>query len=604
MGSWKKHGPYSATKNPAKKHNRRTSTIFSCHVSSFDSSYGWWYIDDRDVYGETYDVLYTDSFDDVTLSTTLTEDIPNRPSNNYDLYVNVANNQYVNVTVNSVSITHTYGDLIAPRPSCGQNGGYMRPDVENSFNVSVLSYGYMDEEFKLKKAKWFYKESTSQNYSYIEKSYPVTSSGGAFEIPANTLVTGKTYNQYLELTADDDQVATLSLNDISTVDGIPEVATKSPSNEIVYGETNFSWEYSNPRGTLQHAYDIQISYDNGSTWTTIFNHVVSSSTISQKYTGILSGTCLWRVRAYNMDDVSSSWSSPAGFICNVPPTAPDIYEVVPGGRVTVKWSAIGQKAYRLRIINQNGGMVYDSGDVYSIASEAFVNEYLPNGEYVAQVKIFNSFGIESEYGQFTFSQDQQLADPEVTGASAGGAVISISNYDQYEVCYLKRNGELIATFTSGTYLDRFASGPTEYTVIAVDENDQFGMKTIMVDVQHDSPMLIRKNGATIELENRWSDRVEVAQAENTRYEEQEYLGAYVPVHVFARMRTKRITVAFADRDRIAKNLLGEVVYYADGFGNGDWVAVISSSRTDQWFGDETTLQLEMTDGGEGIQYEI
>lgn len=597
MAKWRYCGKWPVTKDPSKKHNLRTSLSFSARATG-TSGDGYWTLDDVNVYNEDNPMHYVYSFDGVTISETRA--VSGRPSKEYQVDVYSESE----VTISNVSLTHTYGAVAVPRPACSQNGGYMRPDVENTFTVSAMTYNYIDEAFTIKKAKWFYKESDDVNYSYIEKTYDATTPSGSFEVPANTLTTGKTYNQYLEVTSDDDQVVTLSMEDITTVDGTPEVVTKSPSNTVVYGETAFTWEYSNTRGTLQYAYDLEISDDNGTSWTQIFSHEVSSSTTSDVYTGILAGNYLWRVRAYNMDDVVSAWSDPAGFLCNVPPTAPEINEVVPGGRVTVRWSASGQKAYRLRIVDQNDSVIYDSGDVYSINSEAFINEYLPDGDYTAQVKIFNSYGLESAYGEFEFTQAQQIADPIVTGANAGGGLITVANANQYEVCYLKRNGELIASFTGGTYLDKFASGVTEYTVIAVDSNDQFGMKSVTVDVQQDSPMLIRKDGTAIELENRWNNRAEVSQAENTRYEAQEYLGASVPVHIFAKMRTKRITVSFADHDRIAKSLLGEVVYYADGFGNGDWVAVISSSRSDQWFGDETVLQLEMTDGDEGIQYEI
>lgn len=95
----------------------------------------------------------------------------------------------------------------------------------------------------------------------------------------------------------------------------------------------------------------------------------------------------------------------------------------------------------------------------------------------------------------------------------------------------------------------------------------------------------------------------VSGQEDRKHVEIEYLGASVPEHVFAKMRTKRYSFAFFDPDRIGSELLGETVYYADQFGNGDWCAIISVSRSDEWIGDDTALELERTNGNEGITYE-
>ena len=93
-------------------------------------------------------------------------------------------------------------------------------------------------------------------------------------------------------------------------------------------------------------------------------------------------------------------------------------------------------------------------------------------------------------------------------------------------------------------------------------------------------------------------------AEERRYQANEFLGASMPSHTFAKMRTKRYTFVFDDKDRLASALLGEVVFYADQFGNGDWVVPVGFTRTDHWFGGDTSMQLELTEHDEGISYAV
>jgi hypothetical protein len=69
------------------------------------------------------------------------------------------------------------------------------------------------------------------------------------------------------------------------------------------------------------------------------------------------------------------------------------------------------------------------------------------------------------------------------------------------------------------------------------------------------------------------------------------------------MRSKRITRAFYDPDRISAQLLGRIAFYMDEYGNADWVAVLSRSRSDSWIGDETTIEMELTTRSEVIAYD-
>ena len=502
----------------------------------------------------------------------------------------------------NIRASMNYGSKATPTGTASVKSGYVNPFQEKTI------YFYMDYISNIETQYTI----VSGTFSWCDVNdtstwYTQAFTGSSVTIPANTFTSGHNYNYKANVVLDDGSTCEIGQYTFMTVDGTPTASPVSPSNVVIYGETDFYWNYSNTRGTAQYAYDIQISNDLGSTWQTVYSHVVTSETRSAVLTGITAGTKYWRVRAYNQDDVASEWSSSASFVCNVPPSAPTITSISGTGRHTISWEATDQVAFHLIVEKTaTGDVVYNSGDVYSSSTQYLINDYLPNGEYTVRVKIINMYGKESPYASAEFSQTSGTLSPTLRldyNESNGQVLITASDPDAIKF-YLKRNGVLIAQFTGGTYFDYFANGHTEYELISVDENDNFGTVTGTIDVQIDSAKIILPDGSSISVSDRWNDLFSSGITEERRYQANEFLGASVPSHTFAKMRIKRYTFIFDDKDRIAPDLLGQVVFYADKFGNGDWVVPVGYTRTDYWYGNGTTMQLELTEHSEVISYEV
>ena len=492
------------------------------------------------------------------------------------------------------------GSKAVPVPSSSFTGGFIDRKESKSIKFGTEYNNLLDEQYTVASGTFYYKNTNDANYTSIALV------GDTVTIPANTFLAEETYDAYADLTLDDGTTCTYTLDTITTTDGTPAVTAIAPSNIMVYGSATFRWDYENEYGTDQYAYDLQISDDNGATWTTLFNHEVSIVT-SADYSGIATGTYKWRVRGYNNDDVASEWSNVLTFICSVPPSAPTITEIVPGGRITVKWSADNQAAYRILVQNlDTNKQIFDSGDIYSTAKQALINYYLIDGHYKVLVRITSKFGMSSDYGYIEYTQTGQLADPTVI-ASFGdmtGVVIEVTDFSNYEKMYIIRDGILIGSSATEQYMDFFVSGPVSYDVICVDSNDDFGIAHVTANATWEHSKLIRKNGTMIDVDSVWGGLYETSQTENTRYEVNEYLGASVPTHAFSKMRVKRFEIVFDDVNRIAGSLLGEVVFFADTFGNSDWVVPVTRSRADRWYGNTTQMEMELTDGEEEIEYEV
>ena len=506
---------------------------------------------------------------------------------------------YETITLSGFDLTYEAYSTYPFTVTSSFSGGYKSPSKPFTVDLSATYYSDAITQYKIASGTLYYKKSGASSYQQI----PFT--GQSVTVPAGTLESNTSYDVYLTATATNSASATSSHATVSTVDGTAVVAPVSPNNEVTHGDITFTWNFSNTTGESQYAYDIQTSTDN-STWTTILSHVVSSQT-SATYTQTHAGDTYWRVRGYNQNDVAGSWSASAHYVNNVPPQPPVILEVIAGGRVHVRWSAENQISYHIQVVqNGNGHIVYDSGDVYGTESLALVNTYLPNGTYTIKVKISNIYGNESEWSTIQFQQSTELPtlDYSVNYVAQSNGVVITVNSEGFDKYYLVRNGELIAEFTENSYIDMFASGETNYRLIAVTSEDLFAQAIFTINAAVPSARLITQGGQVLTVSERWDNFNNAEQSEEVRYSANEYLGASAPEHLFSKMRVKRFTRAFYDPNRIARQLLGTVAFYADEYGNGDWVAITSYTRADSWLGDDTKIEMEVTTRKENVTYAV
>lgn len=601
MASWRNVGSARVSKDYSKRHYLKTGTncsATSVKVGVSGSRLYFYYSPDGEVTEFGHQSSASSSYwysDGDSLSQTI------RVTDEVVLYI-YCDGWSSGGPATGISASAAYSTKATPTGTGSVRGGYVNPFQAKTFSFSMNYISGIDEQYTIQSGtfSWCDAEDTSNWHTQAFTGSSVT-------IPANTFTSGNNYLYKATVVLDDGSTCEIGQYTFMTVDGVPTATPSQPSNVVIYGETDFTWNYSNTRGTPQYAYDLQISNDGGSTWETLFSHVVTANTRSAVVAGITAGTKLWRVRAYNQDDVASEWSETASFICNVPPSAPAITSITGNGRKTIAWESTDQVAFHLVVEDSmTGGIVYDSGDVYSSNTQYLINDYLPNGGYTVKVKIINIYGKESPYASAQFTQSSGTLNPtlKLQYNEESGQVLITATDENATRFYLKRNGVLIAQFSGGTYFDYFASGLTEYELISVDADDNFGTVSGSIVATVRNARIIRKDGQIINVSERWNAMYTVESAEERRYQANEFLGASVPSHIFAKMRTKRYAFVFEDADRIAADLLGEVVFYADQFGNGGWVVPVGFTRTNYWYGDDTTMQLELTEFDEGISYAV
>ena len=499
------------------------------------------------------------------------------------------------------------------------------PITKQSFEVILNSSGYISStnatfkcstvekncpvQYSWTSAKVYYKKSTDANYSSVNG----TVSGTWSDITVSTnlsLATGYTWNIYIQATADDGTVANTAVGNFATTDGTAIAKCVSPVGTYTNGTVNFIWSHSTEYGTAQYAYDLQYSANNGGSWTTVANHVVSS--VNNRTVTINSaGVYLWRVRTYNTLNQAGSWAE-ASFINNIPATPPSNLNVTTKGRPTASWTSTTQSAYQVQVV-LGDDIVYDSGAIYSGQNSHFINQYFDDTRaYTFRVRIYNSLGSESAWTTRGYQQPPvQDVEFNVAQREDGGAVISVAPDDDFVKFYLKRNDVLIGEIQNLSYIDKYAVGITNYSVIGVTSGEQSDIKSKGIKVTYPHACITTLDGAQYWVNKRVNSAFEVQTTNEAGINKVQYIGDSTPTHYFNKMKLKSFTVICFDDNGIMDDLLGKVVFYADNFGNGGYCVVTTYDKTDNFiqngagiYANEVTMTLEVTNYDDSIEYPI
>ena len=419
---------------------------------------------------------------------------------------------------------------------------------------------------------------------------------------------GVTYDIYITAVSDDNQTATTPVAQFTTTDASAVATCISPSGTFTNGDVTFIWSHSTAYGTPQYAYDLQYSNNNGSSWTTVKSHAVTSQT-TDSATLTDAGVYLWRVRTYNSNNVAGEWAQ-ATFVNNAPATPPTTVSVNTKGRPTVSWASTSQSAYQVQFL-LGDSVVYDSGAVYTSETNHFVNKYFDdNRSYVVRVRIYNALGEISDWST-TGYQQPSVNDVQFTVEGTNGATITVTPDNVFVKYWLLRNNKLIAEITGGAYTDPYAIGQTNYSVVAVTSDDQSDIQSLGYTVVYEHATIVAQNGEQFAVNKRVNSAYEISTSNEADINKAQFIGDGSPTHYPSDMRLKSFTVTCFDDQGIMESLLGTLVFYADNFGNGGFCMVRSYDKTDNFvkngqgaYANEVSLTLEVTNYDDSIEYPI
>lgn len=453
----------------------------------------------------------------------------------------------------------------------------------------------------------YYKESTDSVYQSVVGT--VSGSWSDVTISTNlTLLDNVTYDVYIRATADDGSTTSTPVAQFTTTDAGAVATCISPSGAFTNGDINFVWSHSTAYGTPQYAYDLQYSNNNGSSWTTVANHVVSSST-TDSTTLTDAGVYIWRVRTYNSNDIAGEWAE-ASFVNNASTVPPTNIQVTTKGRPTVSWASSSQSAYQVQFL-LGDTIVYDSGAVYTSEMSHFVNQYFNDTRsYVVKVRIYNALGEVSDWTE-TGYQQPSVTDVVFSVEGEDGAMIVVDTDDVFVKYYLLRDGKPIAEIQDGTYKDNYAIGQVNYSVVGVTSDDQSDIQSVGHRVIYNHATLTAQNGQQFLINKRVDAAYEIQTNNEADINKANFIGDGYPTHYPSNMRLKSFSITCFDDRGIMEDLLGTLVFYADNFGNGGWCMVTAYNKTDNYvkngqgvYANEVSLTLEVTNYDDSIEYPV
>lgn len=286
-------------------------------------------------------------------------------------------------------------------------------------------------------------------------------------IPASDLAGVERVTWRVRLTSDDGVVGEWSDWEYCTcVNKSGKATALSPDGaSVTAGETvMFLWEHSSTSGLGQAAVQIQMQAPGATVYTDIYTGntsarrrgIVLPSTISNT-----AGQAAWRVRTKDTAGTWSEWSDPLYVYIVAAAAAPAVSSVSTGtARPVVAWQSANQTGYQVRVRDTAGNTIYDSGVLPGSEQSHQITDYLPDGDYVVAVTIWNQYAIESAEGTKTFTvAAPTLAAPQIRcGGVRGGVRVRIDAKPSARLLLLRDDVPVLEVSASDSTVYDWAAG--------------------------------------------------------------------------------------------------------------------------------------------------
>jgi len=505
---------------------------------------------------------------------------------------------------NKPYILYTYEDVIPSVRNPYPQSGFVNEKADTVFGWTFY-YPTTGVAEKLSQASAKFRWRPAGTGAH--KEIVVEGERNTITIPAGTFSTENIEWQVV-VTSDDGIEGTPSAwYTLTTVDSLSEAIPEYPVSTFCDGSEpiTMTWKHVIDTGSNPSGFDIQYSGDEGLSWIDLVKGVQSAN---MEYTvpadTFPAGRISWRVRTYNSDRVVGEWSKPAAFINQAAPPAPVASIEILSTRPTIRWQSVGQQAYQIQAED------YDSGQLYGVEKRFKIPVFLPDGPVNIRVRVQNSFGLWSAWGvvSATIANVPPGGIRLQTGTETESAVLTWMGLPE-AAYYVHRDGVPIAKTGGTTYEDQMAVGPHTYTVLAVDEADNYAVSN---PVHHET--IIRgvvlgllPNPEWIALKCRRGGRPTHKMSIQPVVTYHHYAGRALPVADVSPFRTVTDNFSFTvlngdTLDRLDE-MTGKLVMYKDGDGK-IVVGILERLYADVRRKSDVEFTIHRTDWSEEIEYTV
>ena len=384
-----------------------------------------------------------------------------------------------------------------------------------------------------------------------------------------------------------------------TNDVVGTVSNLSPNNATINGEESnvFTWEYSSASGLGQTAFDLQISNNNGVSWTDLFAKEISAETQATITANTFySGAALWKVRGYNASDEPSPWSEPANIIVLAPPRPPTIREITNTPKIKISWASGDQQAFQVIANDIDSGVVFGTKNIY------YVPYYFKDNTVVnVKIRIKNKFGEWSGWATGTVTvKNIPTGEINLTVLNNNDSVnLSWSTDTDFSRFYVLRGGIPIAKITGvQEYTDYTSIGANEYQIMGITTDGYYTLSNVVpVSVFPQTAVIGSLSDAVswITLTYRRGNLPEIITSSSEDVYFQYYSGRELPVAYSSRFKTKKKTLNFTvykqDADAI-ENMIGQTVIYKD-YADNKIIGIVNDVETSS-YANRPDVRMEIT----------
>lgn len=358
-------------------------------------------------------------------------------------------------------------------------GGNINASKAQTFAGILRETGTPYTPFSIQSATFYWRSRETDTYNTVSMS--VSGKNATVTIAGGTFPTGAVY-WYIGATDNTGSTTSTPVYAISTLASDIDAQPVAPVNtvEISNDDITFTWRFASTSGEPQDGAELQYSTD-GVIWVQFAEAEGTVTSVIAPPDTFHAGPVYWRVRAFNRDGESGSWSAPAQFVAYGAPEAPSVtVDAVPFA--TVRWQGVGQASYEVEVDGKVYGPFLGTEKAYELY------DYLDDGIHKARVRILGDASLWSLWGETLFEIEnvpestltlraQTDVDTELTWVGGSGS------YHVY------RDRKLIARTNEQSFIDRAALGTHEYRVVERLESGNYNespllTRTMDVDCMH------------------------------------------------------------------------------------------------------------------------
>lgn len=367
-------------------------------------------------------------------------------------------------------------------------------------------------------------------------------------------------------------------------------------------KNEFRWSHNSNYGSQQTRAELQIRSD-VSDWRELATVYGEETSVEIQPETISGGRYAWRVRGYNEDKIAGPWSKEVWFIAQAAPRNPSVTIEGNSPRPTIKWQVDGQSAFQVEVGDYDSGILYGENKKYKIPI------FLPDGIVKARVRVQNTLGLWSEWGEAT-SIVSNMPPGNIFLTAGTENQMAVLSWDGFQgaVYYVQRDGVPIAKTVDTAYTDQMTVGPHNYTVMGVGENDNYAVSN---SVYHETTvrgaLIASMNGKEwVKMKCRRGGRPTHRRSITPVVAYHHYAGRTLPVADISPYKTVGDTFSFTVLDKETRKALemlaGKLVIYKDE--QGVVVGVLDRISVDVRRKSDFDFDITQTEWSEEIEYSV